>query len=199
MVISFNTNGLQPISVGGIDGWEDPRTGDRAAVTVTEGRPFPGEWLHDPHALRKGFAGFWAKDACLIEVEQLSLGGVTAVRQLVKVPLKDARHGQRFLSIFTLAKCPVYAQLMYTANEHGITGIRESRLVAELGHEGFFMPHPFDPQLRTGLPFHRGDDPAYDHMFPDHPLSRARAWAWNVGRYATVDPRFAALPDNWNP
>lgn len=198
MVIAFNTNGFEPISVGGIDGWQDPNTGDRIAVTVTEGIPFPGEWLHDPYALRRGFAGFWSKDACLIEVELVSLGGVTAVRQLVKVPLKDRPSGLRFLSVFTLAKAPVYAQLMYTATEHGITGIRESMLVSELGHEGFFMPHPFDPQLQTGLPFHRGDDPAFDARFPDHPLSRARAWTWNVGRYATVDPAFAALPDNWN-
>jgi hypothetical protein len=195
MVISFNTAGLQQI---GPTVWEDPRTTDKIAVTIAEGIPFPGEWLQDPYALRRGFAGFWTDEACLIEVEQVSLGGVTAVRQLVKTPLKNAPAGQTFLSIFTLAKAPTYAQLMYLANEHGTTGIRESMLMAELGHEGFFMPHPFDPRLRTGLPFHRGDDPAFDARFPDHPLSRARAWTWNVGRHATVDPAFAATSDNWN-
>lgn len=195
MVISFNTNGFQQQDAST---WTDPRTGDVAVMKVVQGTPFPREWLHDPVALTRGFAGMYAESGCLIEVEPLSLGGVTAVRQLVKLPIKNAPSGQRFLVSFTLAKAPTYAQLMFVATEQGMTGLREATLMAQLGFDNWTMPHPYDPQLQTRLPFHRGDDPAYDAQFPDHPLSRARAWTWHVGRYATVDPAFAATPDNWN-
>ncbi|THV22849.1 hypothetical protein [Glycomyces paridis] len=194
MVISFNTAGLQQQDSST---WTDPRTGDVAVVKVVEGTPFPVEWLHDQHALRRGFAGMYAEAGCLIEVDLANLGGVTAVRQLIKVPNNHAQSGQRFLASFTLAKAPNYAQLMYMAAEHGMSGLREATLMAQLGFDNWVMPHPFDPQLRTKLPFHRGDDPAFDAQFPDHPLTRVRAWTWNVGRYAVVDPGFAALPDRW--
>jgi len=195
MVISFNTTGLQQQDA---TTWTDPRTGDVAAVTVVEGTPFPGEWLQDPYALRRGFAGMYAEAGCLIEVDLVNLGGVTAVRQLVKIPNKQAQSGQKFFASFTLAKSPNYAQLLYMAAEHGMTGMREAALMAQVGFDNWTMPHPFDPQLQTLLPFHRGDDPAFDPQFPDHPLTRVRAWTWNVGRYATVDPGFAALPDRWS-
>lgn len=195
MVISFNTSGLQQQDAMT---WTDPRSGDVAAVKVEQGKPFPGEWLQDPGALRRGFAGMYAESGCLIEVDLVNLGGVTAVRQLAKLPIPNQPNGQLFMSSFTLAKAPNYAQLMYIAREQGMTGAREAALMAHVGFDDWVMPHPFDPSLQTRLPFHRGDDPAYDAQFPDHPLSRARAWTWNVGRYATVDPAFAALPDNWN-
>ncbi|GAA2155589.1 MULTISPECIES: hypothetical protein [Glycomyces] len=195
MVISFNTNGLQQQDA---TTWTDPRTGDVAKVQVAQGTPFPGEWLRDPYALQRGFAGMYAEQGCLIEVELVNLGGVTAVRQLIKLPLPNAPAGQLFMAMFTLAKAPQYAQLMYLAKEQGMTGMREATLMPQFGFENWTLPHPFDPQLQSRLPFHRGDDPAFDAQFPDHPLSRARAFTWNVGRYATVDPAFAAIPDNWN-
>ncbi|MDA1360377.1 hypothetical protein O1R50_12135 [Glycomyces luteolus] len=195
MAISFNTTGLQQQDA---TTWTDPRTGDVAKLIVTRGTPFPGEWLYDQSAMQRGFAGMSAERGCLIEVELVSLGGVTAVRQLIKLPIPNAPSGQLFMSMFTLAKAPQYAQLMYIAKEAGMTGMREATLMAQLGFDDWTMPHPFDPQLQSRLPFHRGDDPAFDAQFPDHPLTRTRAWTWNVGRYAVVDPGFAAIPDNWN-
>jgi hypothetical protein len=43
------------------------------------------------------------------------------------------------------------------------------------------------------LTFHAGDDPRFDAQFPEHPLSRAPAWARRIAA-ATVDLGFAALP-----
>ena len=80
------------------------------------------------------------------------------------------------------------------AAERGRTGMREAVLVAQLGFDGWVLPHPYAPEVRGRLPFHKGDDPRYDAQFADHPLSRVRAWAHHVVRTARVDPGFAALP-----
>ncbi|ROP38168.1 hypothetical protein [Saccharothrix texasensis] len=65
--------------------------------------------------------------------------------------------------------------------------------MAQLGFDGWVMPHPYAPEVEGRLPFHKGDDPRYDPQFADHPLTRVRAWAHHVIRTARVDPRFAAL------
>ena len=196
MAINFDTTGLQPDPSKGPDSWIDPATGDGIALQYCEGDPFEAAWMHDMAALRRGFAHMYAKMGCLIEVELVPLGNARAVHQLVKVPLPNAPAGQLFLSTFTLTKAGRYAQLMRFMPETGITGTREVMISQRLGMpQDWVLPHPFDPGLESALPFHRGDDPAWDPQFPDHPLSRARRWAAHVRRTAQVDPRWAALPE----
>jgi len=194
MPITFDTTGFQADPDG--RSWSDPQTGDRIALQVSEGPPFDASWMSDPAALRRGFAGMFAEAGCLIQADLVPFGGAQAVWQLVKVPLPNAPSGQIFLSIFTLTKAPQYAQLIYHAPEYGTTGMREAMVMMRLGNpDSWVMPHPYDPDLKTRLPFHRGDDPAFDAQFPDHPLSRARRWAGRTAQSAQVHPQFAALPE----
>ncbi|MEV0645627.1 hypothetical protein AB0I28_10215 [Phytomonospora sp. NPDC050363] len=194
MPITFDTTGLQPEPNG--QAWTHPQTGDVVALQVNQGSPFEASWMSDPAALRRGFAGMFAEAGCLIQAELMPFGGARAVYQLVKVPLPNAPSGQVFLSIYTLTKATQYAQLIYRAAEHGTTGMREAMLMMRLGTpDNWSMPHPYDPELKTRLPFHRGDDPAFDPQFPDHPLSRARRFAAHAARTAVVHPQFAALPE----
>ncbi|WP_335986248.1 hypothetical protein [Glycomyces sp. MUSA5-2] len=190
MPISFDTTGLQQT---GPTAWANPGSDDKIEVKTVEGQAFEPSWMHDLGALRRGFAGMYGEAGCLIELERYEIVGVPVIYQVVKVPHPALPAGQVFMAIYTLPKTPVYAQLIYAAAESGMTGIREATLMAQLGMPAdWTRPHPFDPSLRTRLPFHRGDDPAFDRQFPDHPLSRARAWAGHIGRTMRIDPAFAA-------
>lgn len=40
------------------------------------------------------------------------------------------------------------------AAERGMTGMREAVVMAELGPEGYFRPHPYALEAQGGLPFH---------------------------------------------
>jgi hypothetical protein len=100
-----------------------------------------------------------------------------------------------FMVQFMFAKQDSSFSVMMMAHETGTTGMREAVLGAKLGFDGFFLDHPYDPQLKSKLPFSRADDPAFDAQFPQHPLSRARAWARGFVATAAVNPAFAALPD----
>jgi hypothetical protein len=85
-----------------------------------------------------------------------------------------------------------------------MTGGRESMVAADVLQEtgspdAFFAPHPYAPQVRSTLPWHRADDPRFDQRFPDHPLSRVRRWLRHVLSTARLDPEFAAQPPFGSP
>ncbi|QKG19812.1 hypothetical protein [Actinomadura verrucosospora] len=194
MVVAFDTTGLQQV-----DGttWVHPGSGDRIILNVQDSRLGEEAWLENVPAMRRNLATAYAQMGCLIEAEPVVLGGVRGVCQVVKAPIPNAPSGQVFMANIFLAKADRYVMFGCSAAESGTTGVREALLMAQLGvgAEGWFLPHPYAPEVRGALPFHRGDDPAWDARFPDHPLSRVRNWVrWVLGA-ATVDPAFAALPD----
>lgn len=192
VIISFDTSGLREVRQGA---WEDPRTGDGIVIQQQTGKLGEPAWLEDVPALRRNLARNYAGHACLIEADPVPIGGMWGVYQLSKQPIPNAPHGQVFTAQIMLAKEDVFTYAMYFAQERGTTGVREAVLGGQIGFENYFLPHPYDPQLTSKLPFHRADDPQYDAQFPDHPLSRARAWARWMSATAQVDPRFLAMPD----
>lgn len=192
MSVHVDTAGLQQV---GPTAWVDPANGDRFAINIKDARLQVPSWLEDITQLRRDWVRDFSELGCLIEAHPATLGGVPALYQLSKQPLENAPSGQQFFAMFTLAKAQRYVQLMYLAAETGITGTRETLLRVQLGvNEPWVMPHPYAPEVESKLPFHRGDDPAYDPQFPDHPLTRARRWATKVATTAHVDPAFAQLP-----
>ncbi|MDX3235504.1 hypothetical protein PV392_07380 [Streptomyces sp. ME03-5709C] len=129
----------------------------------------------------------------LIEADVLHLGTVPSLRQVIKVPLPDRPAGQAFLGSYTLPRASCSAVVKVQALEQGTTGAREARVLGELGPERYFMPHPYAPDLRQGLPFHWGDAPHYDAHFPAHPLTRVRDALAQLAFSLQVAPEFAAL------
>ena len=75
-----------------------------------------------------------------------------------------------------------------------MTGQRESVVASQVGFESCFPPHPYAPDVVGQLPYNVADEAAWDQQFPDHPLTRARAWAHRTIASARVDPQFVALP-----
>ncbi|MFD0855772.1 hypothetical protein ACFQ07_26255 [Actinomadura adrarensis] len=194
MVITFDTTGLQQVDA---TTWANPANGDRVGLVVNNRPLAEPVWLENWAGLRRNLAAEYAEMGCLIEAEAVMVGGVRAVCQVAKVPIPNAPSGQIFMANIFLAKADRHAMLVCSAAESGMTGMREAVLMAKLGvgMEGWLLPHPYDPELKTRLPYHRGDAWEWDAQFPDHPLTRVRAWVGLVLATATVDPAFAALPD----
>ncbi|MFE9746366.1 hypothetical protein ACFYOT_15795 [Saccharothrix saharensis] len=191
MPIAFDTTGLHQHDR---TTWVDPATGDQVSLTYFDLVPDLPASLDDLPKLRHDLAVTTGEVGCLIEAHHVRLGDVPALFQVVKVPLPDQPSGQVFIGSFTVPRAGSSAVLKLQAAERGRTGMREAVLVAQLGFDGWVMPHPYAPEVQGRLPFHKGDDPRYDAQFADHPLSRVRAWAHHVIRTARVDPGFAALP-----
>lgn len=80
------------------------------------------------------------------------------------------------------------------AAERGMTGMREAVVLAKLGPESYFRPHPYAPEVQGGLPFHAADHAQWDVEFADHPLTRVRRTLGALAEVVTVDPGFTALP-----
>lgn len=190
MPIAFDTTGFNHHDR---TTWVHPATGDQVTLTYLDLVPDLPASLDEMPKLRHDLAVTTGEVGCLIEAHHVRLGDVPALFQVVKVPLPDQPSGQVFIGSFTVPKADSSAVLEIRAAEQGPTGMREALLAAQLGFDGWVMPHPYAPEVEGRLPFHKGDDPRYDQQFADHPLSRVRAWAHHVIRTARVDPRFAAL------
>ena len=191
MPISFDTTGFQQQDQSN---WSNPANGDRVNLTYYNLVPDLPAGLDDLPKLRHDLAMIHGQDGCLIEAHVVQLAGVPALLRIIKVPLPNRPAGQAFLCSFTVPKANCSAVLQLIAVEGPVTGMREGVLAPEVGFERWVMPHPYAPQLQGRLPFHAGDDPRFDTRFPEHPLSRARAWVHHVLRTGRLDPQFAALP-----
>ncbi|MCC8244061.1 hypothetical protein [Saccharothrix luteola] len=190
MPIAFDTTGFQQHDQ---TTWVNPANGDQVSLTYFDLAPDLPASLDEMPKLRHDLAVTTGVVGCLIEAHHVRLGDVPALFQVVKVPLPDQPSGQVFIGSFTVPRAGSSAVLKLQAAERGTTGVREAVLVAQLGFDGWVMPHPYAPEVEGRLPFHKGDDPRYDAQFADHPLTRVRRWAHHVIRTARVDPAFAAL------
>ncbi|MEU7531487.1 hypothetical protein AB0A74_37545 [Saccharothrix sp. NPDC042600] len=191
MPIAFDTTGFRQHDQST---WFHPATGDQVSLTYFDLVPDLPAPLEDPARLRHDLAVTTGEVGCLIEAHVVPLGGVPALFQVVKVPLPNQPTGQVFIASLTVPRATCSAVLKLQAAERGMTGAREAVLMARLGFDRWVQPHPYAPQSQGRLPYHAGDDPRWDTEFPDHPLTRVRAWAHHIIRTAQVDPRFAALP-----
>ncbi|MCP2249106.1 hypothetical protein [Lentzea aerocolonigenes] len=190
MPISFDTTGFRQL---GQHIWQHP-SGDQAELAYYNLVPDLPAGLDDLPKLRHDLALIHGESGCLIEAHVVQLAGVPALLRIVKMPLPNQPNGQVFLCSFTVPKANCSAVLQLGAVERGTTGLREAMLMAEIGFDQWVRPHPYAPELQGVLPFHAGDDPRHDSRFPDHPLSRVRAWAHHVVRTARLDPQFGSLP-----
>ena len=196
MLITFDTSGFQPSGDGT---WQHPKTGDFVSVSGDNGRLTEPVWLDNLPALRRELAHEYAEMGCLVEADRVRVGtgpeAADAAYQLAKTRIPNREHGLVYMVQFMFAKQDASFYVTMMAEELGVTGVREATLAAKLGVDGFYLDHPYDPQLKSQLPFLRADDPAFDPQYPDHPLSRARAWARGFAASAAVNPSFASKPD----
>jgi len=136
--------------------------------------------------LRNTARGLAAKQGGgLIEVNTVGCGTRTGVRLIYKRLQKPA---YVYTGMFIIPVEDVSLVWTVVAGECGTTGVREAVVTAELfnegkldlqGYERFWAEDPYDKTYcgvdRSVLRF-LSDDEEYDSRFPDHPLTRVRAF-----------------------
>jgi hypothetical protein len=174
--------------------WFDARTGDQVSLTYIGMEPDIPAPLDDLPLLRRKLAEETAETGSLIEAHVVRLGDLPTLFQLIKLPIPGQDTGLAFIAAFTVPRANCSAVLRIQCAEGPMTGLRESTVAAQVGFDTCVPPHPYAPEVVGQLPYHVADEAAWDQQFPDHPLTRARAWANRMLATARVDPRFAALP-----
>ena len=174
--------------------WFDPRTGDQVSLTYIGLVPDLPAGLDELPLLRHRLALETAEVGALIEAHVVFIDKVPALYQLLKVPIPDQDSGQAFIAAFTVPKATCSAVLRIQCAEGPTTGVREATVFGQVGVDNYVRPHPYAPDVAGRLPWHVADDAQWDGQFPDHPLSRARAWAHRTMATARIDPAFARLP-----
>ncbi|MFI1393856.1 hypothetical protein [Streptomyces sp. NPDC020681] len=151
--------------------------------------------LDDGPALRAALTRITAEaGGGLVEASVKSLGQLPALKQILKLPLPGQPNGQVFIGSFTVPRATCSTVVKIQAPERGMTGMREAMVMAQVGHDNYFRPHPYAPEVRGGLPFHAADHAKWDEQFPDHPLTRVRRTLDGLAASVQAVPEFAALP-----
>ncbi|MET9472698.1 hypothetical protein ACFYWN_25465 [Streptomyces sp. NPDC002917] len=190
-LIGVELPGYRPVDV---DTWAND-DGDVLSVHFFELPPDLPAGLDDGPTLRHTLTHYTAQaGGGLIEASVKTLGGLPALRQILKLPLPGRPNGQAFIGSFTVPRAGCSAVVKIQAAEHGMTGMREAVVLAKVGVEQYFRPHPYAPDVQGGLPFHTADHERWDAEFPDHPLTRVRRTLGALAGAVGVVPDFAALP-----
>lgn len=184
--------------------WVDQQTGDAVLVRHIGLVPDLPPFLHDPPRLLRqlaidaAVATDTAPAGVLVEANVIQVDSVPAIYQLVKVPIPKRDRGMAYIASLTVPRAHCAVALSMQALEGNWTGARESMVAAEVigrygGPERLRRPHPYAPDV-PNLWFDEPDDLRWDTRCPDHPLTRARAWAYRTIGTVRLDPRFAQLP-----
>ncbi|MEV6311772.1 hypothetical protein AB0M10_24610 [Streptomyces sp. NPDC051840] len=188
--------GYQRLDTGdeNVDAWTDDN-GDVVSLHYFALPPDLPAALDDGPALRTTLTHWTAQaGGGLIEASVKKLGGLPALRQILKLPLPQQPSGQVFIGSFTIPRRDCSTVVKIQAPERGMTGMREAVVMAKVGPDAYFRPHPYAPDVQGGLPFHAADHARWDEEFPEHPLTRVRRTLEALAEAVTVEPSFAVQP-----
>lgn len=129
----------------------------------------------------------------LIEAETVEIDGLPAVRTLLKSRMEP--HGFGFVGSHILPFADRSYVIKAESIERGITGARECAVFMlqekreadpETGKIIGWEADPYDPAFRGDFMRNCADDPQYDDMIQDHPLSKIRRYLAEVEREVRV-------------
>ena len=142
----------------------------------------------DVHALEKirqaTRSRVTAAGNAIIEVENATIDGCLALRQIIKMPQKP--HGIAYVGSFILPFRDFSFVIRVECEEHDLSGYRDSVIMIEALRDGRvtldpdrkimegWKHDPYDPTLRGGYHWNLSEATEYDVRFPNHPLSRLR-------------------------
>lgn len=150
--------------------------------------------------------GFYRKVAAahqlaLIEVDTATLGGLPAVRTLLKARLSP--RGFAFIGSYTLPFADRSYVIRVQSQERGMTGAREAAVMMMAPRDfqvdeatGKMMgweQDPYDPAHRGDFMRNQADDARHDAAFPDHPLSKVRGYLGELSTLLQVTGDLRAL------
>jgi len=138
----------------------------------------------------------YGRVGCLLQADVVSLDGLPALAQLIKVPQEP--HGIVALGVLTVPRASCSAVLQVQAVEDGVTGTREAMAHLEEQRRAhgapvdLVLPHPYAPELESRPAFLVSDGADYDDEFAGHPLAHARRFLARAISTSFVDPELAA-------
>ncbi len=138
--------------------------------------------VSDTDALRKIYRNVAESNGlAMLEVDSTQIAGLVAVKTLFKVRLQP--RGLGFMGSYTFPFADHSYVIKVQSEEQGITGLRETAVLHKTlgGVDGFgelqgWQQDPYEPSRKGAFMRNRADDPEYDSMFPDHPLSKVRGY-----------------------
>jgi hypothetical protein len=135
----------------------------------------------------------------IIEVELCVIGGIDAIREILKAPQKPT--GMGYLGSLTIPLDNGAYSIFVACRETGITGMRDTAIFSRLLQSGEvkfadgaeqpanWMGDPYDASLTGSLARNRADDETFDALFPEHPLSRLRRLLRQISSSFTIANR----------
>jgi hypothetical protein len=111
----------------------------------------------------------------MIQVDTITVDDFKAVKTIFKMPQEPT--GMTYIGSITVPFRDFSYVLKVQCEERGITGVRDTA-IAMKESIGFFekwSQDPYDASIKSPFMRNRAEVEEYDVMFPDHPLSRARA------------------------
>jgi hypothetical protein len=196
--IRFDTHDYKFLSSAQIRLWETPDR-DRLELHYFPLKPDILAPLDDLNALRKFYRDTVSEHGrAVIEVDVVNIDdNFKGVKTLFKVPQHPT--GMTYLASLTIPFRDFSFVLKVQCRETGITGMRDSAVFKQMMTDGTlsdspldmmssgWFRDPYDPEITTPLMMNRSEEEAFDPMFPDHPLSRARRTQAHLIRTLKLD------------
>lgn len=119
-------------------------------------------------------------------VEQIE--HVPSLYQIVKLPRLEHGHGHIYIGTYALPFQEFSYVIKIECPETTATGLRESAAISELIRDGKLKTSDIEGKVRNNqipvairqLVSQTTDDPRFDRLFPDHPLSRLRRYLLTI-------------------
>ena len=183
--------------------WRTP-AGDGCGLYHYRLAPNIGARLDDLAALRKYYrAGAEGAGLGVVEIEALTVDGCRAVHTLFKA--RQEPRGRTYLGSLTLPFRDFSYVLKVQCAEVGTTGMRDTVVFSQMMAEGTvamapeggakgWLSDPYEPERTGPMTRNQSEHDRFDAMFPDHPLSRARATMAHLAATVRVDEGVRGAP-----
>ena len=182
-------------------------SGDLLSLHLFQTRPDIGARLGDETSLRAFFRTMVLKNGGgIVSVDVISLGGVPAVRAIVKVP--QSPKGTTYLASLTIPRRDFSFVLKVQCQETTEIGDRESILYGRFIVSPRFDPmrpligwesDPYETNRHDKVMCNASEGEEHDAQFPSHPLSRARRALRTLERAIRLREEIAKAPAFYGP
>lgn len=162
--------------------WYLPEGGGIGLYFFPQPTPIPNN-LTTLEQLREFYTSQWASKLILLDCRVKEVDGVRSVLLIGKA-LNQESPGATYIGSITIPFRDFSFVIKAQCQEQGITGVRETALVADAMNNGTMT-------IEDGRPIFHGwspDDEQFDEKFPWHPLSRVRAELRSVLASTKIDP-----------
>ena len=171
-------SGWTPVD-GDVNAWRNEFGDVLSAIYFPMPPDFPAP-LTDITAIRSAYRRLLRERGAIVEVEFDQIGGLSVLRAIFK--LTQVPSGVTYMGALMIPFRDHQFMVKVMCPETGVTGLREAGVATKLGVDetGDWSADPYDASYANPILRNRSDDAEWDALFPEHPLTRARAHMQNT-------------------